>query len=166
MSVAISHDEAGDCAGESPQMCPDFFLDGAFLLFFLMPLQPLNDFLRLLRDRFLHSRLNCCHERLHSGIHIRLILRLRLLNFFLCLSLLALIFQAGSGQLLLLGVVIVDLIKSPVDLFLYLALQSALSTFFDAVFFYSRWQDFLLDVAFYRPRNIFQLLMDLCILSG
>ena len=155
VTIAIGHDEAGNCAGESPQMCPDFFLNGAFFLFFLMTLQPLNDFLRLFRDCFLHSRLNRCHESLHGGTHIRLILRLCLLNLFLSLGLAALIFQAGSGQLLLLCIVIVDLVKSPVDLFLYLALQSALSTFFDAVLFHGWRQDFLLDIAFYRSRNIF-----------
>ena len=147
-------------------MRPHFFLDGALLLFFLMPLQPLNDFLRLLRDCFICGLLHSCQESLHGGTHIRLVLRLRLLNLFLCLGLPALIFQAGSGQLLLLGIVVVDLIKSPVDLFFYLTLQSALSALFDTVFFYSRRQNLLLDVAFYRPRNIFQLLMDLCILSG
>ena len=154
-----------DRAGESPQMRPHFFLDGAFLLFFLMPLQPLNNFLRLL-----HNCLSAAFAQLprvsawrHSYPLDTPSLPAEPLPlsrppgaYFPCAfgpASPAGHSRRGSRQ------------KSGRSLF-YLALQSALSAFFDAVFFHRWGQDLLLDVAFYRPTNIFQLLMNFCILSS
>ena len=166
VAIAIGHDKARDCAGESPQMRPYFFLDRPLLLFFIMSLQPLNNFLRLFRNRFLYSGLHRCHESLERGIHIRLILRLRLPNLLFCLGLPAFMFQPCPCQLLLLSIVLVNLIKGSIDLLLELALQPALGSLFDSVLLHRRRQDFFLDIIFDRPGNIFQLLMNLSISSS